>query len=50
MARWQGSTPVFGLDQILALGLTARAVQKRAAAGRLHRIHQASTPWCPRVC
>jgi predicted transcriptional regulator of viral defense system len=31
---------VFGLDQMRQLGLTARAVQKRVAAGRLHRIHQ----------
>ncbi|MBV9415861.1 MAG: type IV toxin-antitoxin system AbiEi family antitoxin domain-containing protein [Solirubrobacterales bacterium] len=30
---------VFGLDQLRELGLTARAVQKRAAVGRLHRIH-----------
>ena len=32
------------------LGLTARAVQQRAAAGRLHRIHHASTRWCPGSC
>ncbi len=30
---------VFGLDQLRELGLTARAVRKRVAAGRLHRIH-----------
>jgi hypothetical protein len=29
----------FGLDQLVALGLTERAVQGRTAAGRLHRIH-----------
>jgi Protein of unknown function (DUF559) len=31
---------VFGLDQLAELGLSPRAVQKRAIAGRLHRIHQ----------
>jgi hypothetical protein len=31
---------VFGLDQLAELGLSPRAVQKRAVAGRLHRIHQ----------
>ncbi len=31
---------VFGLDQLLELGLNARAAQKRAIAGRLHRIHK----------
>jgi predicted transcriptional regulator of viral defense system/very-short-patch-repair endonuclease len=31
---------VFTLEQVVALGLRPRAVQKRAAAGRLHRIHQ----------
>lgn len=31
---------VFGLDQLAELGLTPRTVQKRAATGRLHRIHQ----------
>jgi very-short-patch-repair endonuclease len=31
---------VFSLEQLVALGLSQRAVQKRAAAGRLHRIHQ----------
>jgi Transcriptional regulator, AbiEi antitoxin len=30
---------VFGFDQLLALGLTPRAVHSRTAAGRLHRIH-----------
>jgi hypothetical protein len=30
---------VFGFDQLLALGLTPRAVHARATAGRLHRIH-----------
>jgi Protein of unknown function (DUF559) len=30
---------VFGLDQLGKLGLSARAVQNRAATGRLHRIH-----------
>jgi very-short-patch-repair endonuclease len=31
---------VVGLDQLLALGLSARAVSHRVAAGRLHRVHQ----------
>jgi hypothetical protein len=31
---------VFGLDQLRALGLNARAIQKRADAGRFHRIHK----------
>ncbi|MGH3263240.1 MAG: type IV toxin-antitoxin system AbiEi family antitoxin domain-containing protein, partial [Trebonia sp.] len=31
---------VLALAQCLALGLSARAVQRRAAAGRLHRIHR----------
>lgn len=31
---------VFGLDQLRELGLTSRAVQQRAASGRLHRIHR----------
>ncbi len=30
---------MFGLEQLAELGLTPRTVQKRAAAGRLHRIH-----------
>ena len=31
---------VFGLDQLVALGLSVSAVHKRTAVGRLHRIHQ----------
>jgi predicted transcriptional regulator of viral defense system len=31
---------VFGLSQLVALGLSRNAVQKRTEAGRLHRIHQ----------
>ena len=31
---------VLSLDQARGLGLTPRSVQRRAAAGRLHRIHQ----------
>lgn len=31
---------VVGLDQLRALGLSARAIQQRAASGRLHRIHR----------
>jgi uncharacterized protein DUF559 len=31
---------VFGLDQLAELGLGARAAQKRAVAGRFHRIHK----------
>ena len=32
---------VVALEQIVALGLTARSVQRRAATGRLHRVHHA---------
>jgi predicted transcriptional regulator of viral defense system len=39
---------VFELGQVLHLGLTARAVQKRAAAGRLHRIHHRVYSLVPR--
>jgi predicted transcriptional regulator of viral defense system len=35
-----GQHAVFGLDQLRELGLSARAVQDRAATGRLHRIHK----------
>ena len=38
----------FGLDQMRALGLSARAVQKRVQAGRLHRIHHAVYSLVPR--
>ncbi len=38
----------FGLDQLRELGLTSRAVQKRAATGRLHRIHHAVYSLIPR--
>ena len=31
---------VFGLDQLVELGLSPSAVRSRAAAGRLHRIHK----------
>jgi predicted transcriptional regulator of viral defense system len=31
---------VIGLDQLVALGLSASAIRKRAADGRLHRIHR----------
>jgi very-short-patch-repair endonuclease len=31
---------VFSLEQLVALGLSPRAVQKRAAVGRLHRIYK----------
>jgi Protein of unknown function (DUF559) len=34
-----GQNGAFGLDQLLALGLSARAVHTRRATGRLHRIH-----------
>ena len=34
-----GQNGAFGLDQLLALGLSARAVHTRRAMGRLHRIH-----------
>jgi predicted transcriptional regulator of viral defense system len=39
---------VFGLDQLRALGITARAVQKRCASGRLHRIHRGVYALVPR--
>ena len=38
----------FGLDQLLALGLTARAVHGRTIAGRLHRIHHTVYSLVPR--
>jgi putative AbiEi antitoxin of type IV toxin-antitoxin system len=31
---------VFGLDELLGLGLSEGAVQKRCRSGRLHRVHQ----------
>lgn len=39
---------VFGLDQLRALGLSGRAVQKRAADGRWHRIYQTVYSLVPR--
>jgi very-short-patch-repair endonuclease len=39
---------VFSLAQCAALGLGARAVQKRAATGRLHRIHRGVYALVPR--
>ena len=39
---------VFGLDEIAALGLGARAVQQRAATGRLHRQYHAVYSLVPR--
>jgi predicted transcriptional regulator of viral defense system len=39
---------VFGLDQLAELGLSARAVQHRAARGRLHRLHRAVYGLVPR--
>jgi hypothetical protein len=39
---------VVGLSQVTAFGLTPRAVQLRAAAGRLHRIHQGVYSLVPR--
>jgi hypothetical protein len=39
---------VVHLDQLADLGLTARAVQKRAHGGRLHRIHQGVYSLVPR--
>lgn len=39
---------VFGLDQLVGLGLKPEAVRKRAAVGRLHRIHQAVYSLVPR--
>jgi predicted transcriptional regulator of viral defense system len=39
---------VLGLWQLTALGLSARAIQHRCAAGRLHRIHRAVYAIVPR--
>jgi hypothetical protein len=39
---------VFSLDQLLDLGLTADAVHKRVATGRLHRIHKTVYSLVPR--
>ena len=39
---------VFGLDQLVELGLSPRAVQKRAQCGRLHRIYPAVYSLVPR--
>ncbi len=39
---------VLGLHQLVAFGLSARAVQKRAAAGRLHRLHRGVYAVVPR--
>lgn len=39
---------VFALHQVTAFGRTARAVQLRAASGRLHRIHHAVYSLVPR--
>jgi hypothetical protein len=39
---------VFSLDQLRELGLSSSAVQDRAAAGRLHRIHHAVYSLVPR--
>jgi predicted transcriptional regulator of viral defense system len=39
---------VFSLDQLRALGLSARAVQHRVAGGRFHRIHQGVHSLVPR--
>jgi len=39
---------VFGLDQLRALGLSARAVHCRHAVGRLHRIHHTVYSLVPR--
>jgi hypothetical protein len=39
---------VFGLDQLVALGFRAAAMQKRAAQGRLHRIYRSVYALVPR--
>ena len=39
---------VFGLDQMVAVGLSPSAVNKRTTAGRLHRIHQGVYSLVPR--
>lgn len=43
-----GHHAVFGLDQLVELGLSPRAVQHRAASGRLHRIYAAVYSLVPR--
>jgi hypothetical protein len=43
-----GQHGVFALAQLEALGLSASAVRKRAATGRLHRIHHAVYSLVPR--
>jgi len=48
VALGQRQHAVFGLDQLRELGLTPRAVQKRAATGRLHRIHAGVYSLVPR--
>ena len=40
---------VISLAQLLELGLSARAVQSRAATGRLHRIHHGVYSLVPRA-
>jgi predicted transcriptional regulator of viral defense system len=39
---------VLGLDQLRRLGLSARAAQKRARSGRLHRVHRGVYSLVPR--
>ncbi|MGZ5330969.1 MAG: type IV toxin-antitoxin system AbiEi family antitoxin domain-containing protein [Solirubrobacterales bacterium] len=39
---------VAALAQLRALGFDKRAVHRRAAAGRLHRVHRGCTPWATR--
>jgi Transcriptional regulator, AbiEi antitoxin/Protein of unknown function (DUF559) len=39
---------VFSLEQVVDLGLSVRAVQKRAAAGRLHRLYRGVYSLVPR--
>jgi predicted transcriptional regulator of viral defense system len=43
-----GQHAVFGLDQLVRVGLSSSAVRKRAASGRLHRIYTAVYSLVPR--
>lgn len=43
-----GQHAVFGLDELVELGLSPRAIQKRARSGRLHRIYRAVYSLVPR--
>jgi hypothetical protein len=40
---------ILGLDRLCELGFTARAIQKRAETGRLHRIYRGVYSLVPRA-